>query len=171
MEHVIRTTWNGTAVDPSHWVRIGLERDGGGLGIAIDAPLYADPAPAAPAGPTDGLWAFEVVELFVLGTGRRYLEVEMGPHGHYLVLLLEGKRNVIDRMLPMSYTARILGSRWQCTARVPAACLPRGADSGNAYAVHGPPGHRAHLALYPLGGAVPDFHRLGDFGPLLDGTA
>jgi len=46
--------------------------------IDVDAPLYNDPkSPTAQPGPVDGLWDYEVVEVFLLGSEQRYLEVEV----------------------------------------------------------------------------------------------
>jgi len=42
-----------------------------------------------------------VVEAFFLGTDDRYLEVEVGPHGHYLVLQLHGSRNLVRDHVPI----------------------------------------------------------------------
>lgn len=167
MQHVISTAWNGKALPRERWVFVDLAWSGGNLAVDVDSPFYGNPAPAGPAGPTEGLWEFEVVELFLLGGGCRYLEVELGPHGHYLALFLEGTRNITRRMLPLEYAARISGSRWRGAALIPENYIPEGAFSGNAYAIYGRAGKRRHLALYPLsGGDVPDFHRLEDFGPL-----
>ncbi len=56
------------------------------------------------------LWEYEVVEAFfatkVDGVWR-YLEVEFSPHGHHLVLLLNGVRNAIKHSLPIQYEAKI----------------------------------------------------------------
>jgi hypothetical protein len=167
MKHVIAGTWNGHPISRKHWVSVDLALKKGELVMNLDSPFYDNPKPGGPAGPTDGLWDFEVVELFLSGDGNRYLEVELGPHGHHLALILEGKRNIIEKKLPLEYTALIRGSRWRGTAAVPAAYIPGGRLTGNLYAIYGPAEARIHLALYPLGGDAPDFHRLEDFRPLL----
>ncbi len=39
---------------------------------------------------------------------RRYLEVELSPHGQHLLLLLDGSRNTVESGLPLDdYTAQI----------------------------------------------------------------
>jgi hypothetical protein len=38
---------------------------------------------------------------------RRYIEIELGPHGHHLVLLLDGVRNAVAKLLPIKYNAAI----------------------------------------------------------------
>ena len=50
----------------------------------------------------------QVVEAFFLNSvTSQYLEVEFGPHGHYLALLLDGKRNAIKTDLRLEYKAEI----------------------------------------------------------------
>ena len=69
--------------------------------ISVSAPFYGDPAP--PGGQTGqayfGLWDYEVVEAFFLNTEDQYLEVEFGPHGQHIVLLLDGRRNAVKSVL------------------------------------------------------------------------
>ena len=38
---------------------------------------------------------YEVVEAFFLNSEDRYLEVEFGPHGQHIALLLDGRRNAV----------------------------------------------------------------------------
>ena len=37
----------------------------------------------------------------------RYIEIELGPHGHHIVLLLDGVRNAVAKLLPIQYEATI----------------------------------------------------------------
>lgn len=41
--------------------------------------------------------------MFFLNGGEEYLEVELGPWDHHLLLLLKGAGNAIDDMLPLEY--------------------------------------------------------------------
>ena len=69
-----------------------------------------------PPGSYYQLWDYEVVELFFLNskTGR-YLELEFGPHGHYLVLLLAGQGNCIKHGLELAdYRAQIIDGMKNC---------------------------------------------------------
>ena len=43
----------------------------------------------------DRLFDVEVVEAFFLNDAGDYLELEFGPHGQHLMLLLSGRRNAI----------------------------------------------------------------------------
>ena len=108
-----------------------------------------------------------LASVFLLGEGQRYLELEFGPHGHHLALRLRGSRNLEESGLPLEYEARQQGDRWTGHARVPLAHLPPGLRAANAYAIHGRGPGRRYLAADPVPGAVPDFHRLGCFRPLV----
>lgn len=44
-----------------------------------------------------------VVEMFFLNKNDEYLEVELGPWGQHLLLLLKGERNAIKHSLPLDY--------------------------------------------------------------------
>ena len=77
------------------------------LSVQVRAPYHSDSPPPSPPGPMDFLWEYEVVELFLLGAGERYTEIELGPHGHHLVLQLVGCRNVVRRCIPVQYQAEI----------------------------------------------------------------
>lgn len=168
----IASRWDGPPAPLAEHVTITLEHLADELVTRVDAPFHADPAPAAPAGSLDELWRYEVVELMLLGERDRYLEIELSPHGQYLVLLLEGYRNVTLRGLPMHYAAQIEGDRWRGEARVPLSWIPSGCQRLNAYAMHGEGAARRHLAWRPRvaspTGAQPDFHVLGAFGSFTD---
>ena len=87
--------------------------------IAVDAPFYNDPRPTDTnlshksssgdsKGSFMGLWDYEVVEAFFLSSEtKQYLEVELGPHGHHLVLFLNGKKNIIKQCLPIKWEVNI----------------------------------------------------------------
>ena len=162
MELRIATTWSGQAVGPDEQVVVGLHDDGD-LVLSVQAPWHWDPLPDAPPGPVPGLWDHEVVELFILGSDERYLEVELGPGGHHLVLRLEGRRQVLEQGLPLAAWARPVGDRWTAQARIPRSWLPPGPHRINAYAIHGQGDQRRYLAWSPTGGDAPDFHRLEAF--------
>lgn len=163
---VIQHTWDGEAVGADERVAIELGLGDAALIVDIEAPFHDDPAPPAPAGSFDGLWEFEVVELFLLGESERYLEVELGPFGHYLVLQLRGSRRLQTKGLPLEYAHKREGQRWSGRASVPVAYLPPELHACNAYAIHGQSEQRRYLATYPVGGREPDFHCLESFEPL-----
>ena len=92
----IATTWDGQPVDHEP-VELTLEGDGEDLVIRISAPFFGDPAPEGgkPGEAFFKLWEYEVVEAFFLNDKEQYLELEFGPHGQHLMLLLNGNRNAI----------------------------------------------------------------------------
>jgi hypothetical protein len=150
---------------------VRLRREGSELCIEVVAPYFADPAPTAPVGATDRLWEHEVVEVFIADAAEHYLEVELSPHGHHLVLELNGVRQVVRSRLPIAYSARVepappgqLG-RFFGQARVPWDYLPKPARRVNAYAIHGPAEKRCYHAHSAPGGDVADFHQLSSFVP------
>lgn len=163
---VVSATWDGDPVGAAETAHLRLRREPEALVVEVDAPFHDDPAPAGAPGPCAGLWEFEVVELFLAGSGPAYLEVELGPHGHHLVLQLGGVRRVLAQGLPLDYRAERLGSRWRGRARLPAAWLPPGPLRGNAYAIHGRGEARRYLAAHAVPGAAPDFHQPERFAPL-----
>jgi hypothetical protein len=154
---------------------VRLSRSALELCIEVVAPYFADPAPTAPVGPTDRLWEHEVCEVFIADAAEHYLEVELSPHGHHLVLELKGVRQVVRSRLPIQYEARIdlaqrdaaagTAGRFLGEARVPWDYLPASALRVNAYAIHGLAAQRCYHAHSAPGGDVADFHRLGSFVP------
>jgi hypothetical protein len=141
-------------------VALVLSRAGGDLLIDVEAPFHDDPMPAGSPGPTDGLWNHEVVELFIVGADARYVEVELSPHGHHLVLQLHGVRTPTASLLPLDYSAVIDGGRWRGRARLDARVIPPGPHAINAFAIHGAGNGRRYLAATAVPGPEPDFHRL-----------
>lgn len=166
MRLIVERTWDDRPADVR--VEVELGRDGEQLVLDVEAPFMGDPPPPGPAGPTPELWNHEVVEVFILGAGQRYLEVELSPHGHHLVLELSGVRQVVRQGMALDYRATIEADRWRARARVPLAWLPVGWDRVNAFAIHGQGAERRYLAWRPAGGEAPDFHRLEVFAPIAD---
>lgn len=162
----VASTWDGQAAHLQEVAQVGLAFSAHELTVEVDAPFHGDPAPAYVPGPTPRLWEHEVVELFLLGADQRYLEVELGPHGHHLVLMLEGRRQVKREGMALLYQAQQNTSRWRGVARVPSAWWPAGLFAVNAYAIHGTGECRRYLAWRPTFGTQPDFHQLEAFGTL-----
>ena len=164
MRFDIDRLWDGSParVDERVTLKIELDRH---LTIELDAPWHNDPPPDGAAGSTWALWEHEVVELFLLGRNEQYTEIEVGPHGHYLCLKLQGVRNIVARELPMSWVVDHQGERWLGRATVSRDQLPDEIVAFNAYAIHGTGEARRYLAYAPVPGDGPDFHRLEHFAP------
>ncbi len=165
---VIESTWDGARAEGNEVVAMTLELGLDELVVHVEAPFHGDAPPSAPPGPTDGLWNHEVVELMLLGADDRYVELELGPHGHHLALLLEGYRERRLAGMELHYHAEVEGARWRGRARLPLVWIPFACRRLNAYAMHGVGTHRRYLAWSPrrdvAPGEAPDFHHLSAFG-------
>jgi len=162
LDLIVASTWDGLPIDESEVSTLSLQAAEGGWRLTVDAPFHGDPPPTSPPGTLDGLWRYEVVELFVAGPGERYLEIELGPHEHHLVLQLAGIRQRSGPPSPLGYHAHIEGDRWRGEAFLPVGLVPRGPYRVNAYAQHGS-NPRRYLAHASVPGESPDFHRLDRF--------
>jgi hypothetical protein len=159
----IAATWDGQPIPENEVAQVECFIENRELTVLVDAPFFGDAPPPSPPGSTDGLWEHEVVELFLLGADSRYLEIELAPHGHYLLLELSGTRNVVRKGMEIRYEAERLGERWRGVAIVPLSYLPPQIAHANAYAIHGSGERRRYLAASPVPGKGPDFHRLEAF--------
>lgn len=167
MKLSIDRTWDGAPLPAAEVATVFLSADAGGLVVDVVAPFFGDPAPAEPPGPTWALWEHEVVELFVLGADDRYLELELGPFGHHLLLRLEGRRNIVEKLLPLDVVTTRLATHWSATARLPAGLIPAGPHRVNATAIRGVGAGRRYAVAEPMPGPQPDFHRLEAFRPVV----
>lgn len=148
-----------------------------GLHIHLDAPWFCNPPPPSPSGSLWGLWEYEVFELFILGDEGRYLEIEFGPYGHFLVLELSGPREIsrkdltlnelnIERVSDLS-SARMM---WSVEANVPLDLLPEAIDVEgvphwglNAFWCFDKENERKYWNAFPLPGDQPNFHQPDHF--------
>jgi hypothetical protein len=163
---VIAHTWNGLPAGRDEQIALEVEVAAEFVQLRVDAPWHGDELPASPGGPCDGLWEYEVVELFLLGAGDRHLELELGPGGHYLALELKGRRRRVRSRVPLEVRSEQRAQRWRAEARLPRRELPAGLYAWNAYAMHGAGAARRYLALQQVPGDRPDFHQLEHFAPL-----
>lgn len=162
MKLTIASTWNGEPLDLSEQATVWAEKKTEGLWVQVESPHYNDPLPTEPVGACDGLWDYEVVELFV-AHGETYSELELGPSGHHLLLQLNGIRNIVAKMLPIVPAWSYESGRWFCEVLIPWPWLPPEPWTLNAYAIHGVGQKRRYLAASPVPGLEPDFHRLSYF--------
>ncbi|KAG3276185.1 UPF0462 protein C4orf33 homolog isoform X3 [Ictidomys tridecemlineatus] len=178
MDFKIEHTWDAFPVkhEPAF---VRLNPGEGGVMVEVSAPFFNDPpAPLGePGKPFNGLWDYEVVEVFFLNdvTGQ-YLEVELCPHGQHLVLLLSGRRNVWKQELTLSFKVSRGETKWEGRAYLPWSYFPPNVTKFNAFAIHGSKEKRSYEALYPVPqhelqqGQKPDFHRLEYFKPFTFNT-
>jgi len=162
----IGATWNGQALPEAGHATVRLWLTPEHLHIQLRAPFHGDPPPPGPPGPTAGLWSYEVVEVFLLGLDEGYTEVELSPHGHHLVLRLRGVRRAVASELPLaSYEVQVGATHWTASAALDRSLLPSPIQRWNAYRIHGTGPERQYLAMAPVPGEAPDFHRLHCFAP------
>uniref|UniRef100_A0AC34RFI5 Uncharacterized protein n=1 Tax=Panagrolaimus sp. JU765 TaxID=591449 RepID=A0AC34RFI5_9BILA len=173
---MINQTWDGKPVDHDpikikmHW---HFERVKGAphkrvIVVEFTAPLFDDPEPDFPPGPTPGLWNYEVVELFFANNEGHYLEVEVGPHGHWLLLFHKGYRDCFNsgEDVDIEVENNFDMNTWHCRFEIPLAFFPAKVTKFNAYAIHGVNSERQYEALHPVtdgGLKEPDFHKLEYF--------
>ena len=162
---LIDRLWDGKQAWALERAEVTFSIGAEGLRLEVAAMFHGDPAPALPPGRIEGLWDYEVVELFLANEAGHYLELELGPHGHYLALRFAGVRHLVSQDLTLSYLAEISGERWRGVASAPLSILPAGADRANAYAIHGQGPDRRYLAAHAVPGPRPDFHQPQFFQP------
>lgn len=160
---LVNHTFDGARLGAGEVISLRLSGLPESLLLEIEAPFHDDPPPPNAVGSTPGLWDFEVAELFICGPGEDYIEIEVGPRGHYLVLRLSGVRKPIEQGLSLHVETAISGSRWRGRVHIPREILPAVPHRINAYGIHGQGARRRYLAAFPTGGDVPDFHCLESF--------
>lgn len=167
----IRTEWNGTPIGHAPVTFQISAQDSSFVRIHVSGPFFDDPGspPCQVGSACDGLWDYEVAEVFFLGKKEKYLEIELSPHGQHLLLLLNGVRKKFMDKVPIKYSAIIdrANNSWTGTAKIPIDYFPPDVSKINAYAIHGSGVNRRYESLYPASSDVsnPDFHRLEFFKP------
>ncbi|CAD6198151.1 unnamed protein product [Caenorhabditis auriculariae] len=176
IRYTIDKTWDGLPLnhDPIqvdlkwHFERLSGRPHKRVVRITFDAPFFDDPEPNEPPGVTDKLWNYEVMEFFFANDRGQYLEIEVGPHGHWLCLLFDGVRTTVNHgeELELECRNKWRGDRWLGEIEVPLAYFPSRITTFNSYHIHGVDDERVYAALYPVTDGThtePDFHRLQFF--------
>ena len=144
---------------PEARVKIDLRIDTAGAHVKIESPYHGDAPPQEPPGSTWALWEYEVVELFLVDEDGSYLELEFGPHGHFLGLRLAAPREMVSTHLKLDYRSHIVDKRWFGKAFISAEHLPIKLSRWNAFAISGNGSARQYLTWSRLPGQYPDFHQ------------
>jgi hypothetical protein len=153
--------WNGSKCqDDRLWAHVELSQTRTGLHVNVQAPmLHEQSIPDGPIGSrVDGLWNFDVVEVFFVGPGHQYLEIELGAGGHFLVLGYSSvkKRSIeYDTFEPIVRFEKTNNKHWTSELVVPWYMIPENLRGMNAFAVMA----GQHLAFEPIPGLKPDFHQ------------
>ena len=157
--------WNGVACpDKRLHGAITLSSTPEGLRITATLPHQATPnIPAHPPGTrVANLWQYDVVECFIVGS-RKYLEVELGAGGHFLVLDFckrapRVRDHEYERFRPaLEWLPSTPGDsgRWRSSVVIPWEMVPKRVNALNAFIIAGD----QFLAYRPTEGSTPDFHQ------------
>jgi hypothetical protein len=156
--------WDGSpCATPNLHGRVELAARRGGLSLVASLPHQPEPRiPTAPEGArVADLWAYDVVECFLACADGRYLEVELGAGGHFLVLSFSAPRvrsaSHESLALPIEFTS--FATAWRAETTLPWHLVPRPLSRLNAFVIAG----GEHLAFAKLPGSAPDFHQPGEF--------
>jgi hypothetical protein len=156
----IERHWNGTRCpDPRHrgtlW--LALTPDALEIGASFGRQTPARRPAVHPGSRVANLWEYDVVECFLVGAGGRYLEIEVGAAGHFLVLEFDAPRRRVNEHAALAppLAFREDAERWHASLRLPLALVPAGLVALNAFAIAG----GSFLAHHPVPGAAPDFHQ------------
>lgn len=171
MRITLATDWNGEPLPPGAEGSVDVHRKPPGeLVFAWDLALALPSSlPVQPAGFHDGLWEYDVVELFLSAGARdgavRYIELEVGPGGHWLALGFRGVRTRTEHFtsaVPELEQSQSTG-RWIGRASFPLAELESFLGPppfhGLAAACLGAGSERRTLCAPALPGRQPDFHQ------------
>jgi len=161
--------WNGAAC-PDRRLHGAATLSSTPEGLRITARLPHQASPRIPAQPPGtrvaNLWEYDVVECFIVGS-RKYLEVELGAGGHFLILdFCNRAPRVRDheyaRFRPAVDWLPSVGEdpgRWRSSIVIPWELVPKRVRALNAFVIV-----RDHfLAYHPTRGSAPDFHQPGVF--------
>jgi hypothetical protein len=160
----IERFWDGTPC-PHARLHGRVELAARGVGLELVASLPHQPKPRVPAAPlgdrVSNLWEYDVVECFLVGAGGRYLEIELGAGGHFLVLSFSGPRIRSDgheSFRPeLDFTSD--PHAWCSRLFLDWELVPPALERLNAFVSAG----GAHLAYGALPGPAPDFHQPARF--------
>ena len=151
--------WDGARADPALFGCWRFTAAADGLEIAARFPRReaARIPAAAPGSRVADLFTYDVAECFFATEGGRYLEVELGAGGHFLVLGFDAPRRrvALHDELELAVDWSCEAKSWSSRTTLPWPLLPEGLSRLNAFAIFG----GQCLAFSPVPGAVPDFHQ------------
>lgn len=157
----IDKNWDGAPCpDDRLWADVFVAQTKEGLLIRAQAPmLHGQKVPDAPIGSrVEGLWEHDVVELFLVGPGHQYLEIELGAGGHFLVLGFDSIRHRSDSFesfAPILRFEKTNERTWKSSVTIPWKLVPENLRALNAFSIMA----GQFLAYSPVPGEQPDFHQ------------
>jgi len=184
--------WNGKDSETNYYgcVSLALSPSTSDMIIKVDADYNNNQIPEKPAGRMRGLWEepYEVFEIFIAsGTKEDYLEINIGPHGHYYIKMIT-KYGTDDNIILDSkptFSMDKQKKKWTAVLTLPSMYLPEpdtDFDSSqplaikwyaNANAIIGSGASREYFSAYPLvnsesdSNSSPNFHKPEMFQPIL----
>jgi len=146
--------------DDRLWAEVNLSQSIKGIHVQVRGPmLHEQRIPEAPIGErVDGLWNFDVIEVFFVGPGHQYLELELGAGGHWLLLGFDRIRHrsrEYASLKPIVRYAKDSDKTWSSEITLPLNLIPENLRAMNAFAIMA----GQFLSLAPLPGEKPDFHQ------------
>lgn len=163
MQLQVNQIWNaGEHPDKELHATIDVSTSDAGIRVTVSAPWRNDMyIPDAPIGRLDGLWDYDVVELFLVGPEHNYLEIELGAGGHWLVLAFDEIRqrsnSYEDLELQVDYSKS--EHRWTSSTTIPWEVVPRPVHAWNGFVI----ARGQFLAAHALPGEEPDYHQPDHF--------
>lgn len=153
--------WDGSVCpDDRLWAHVGITQIRDGIQISVEAPMiHEQRVPDAPIGSrVEGLWEYDVVEVFFVGPGHQYLEIELGAGGHFLALAFDSIRHRSHGYESFEPVVRFekTGERlWRSQIVIPWKMIPENLRALNAFAIM----TGQFLAHSPVPGTEPDYHQ------------
>jgi hypothetical protein len=157
--------WNGDVCpDDRLWAEVSLSKVAEGVLVYVRGPmLYEQQIPDSPIGErVDGLWEFDVIEVFFVGPGHQYLELELGAGGHWLALgfdRIRHRSHEYKNFNPIVRYEKRSDKTWSSRIVLPWRMIPENLRALNACAIMA----GQCLSLTPLSGEKPDFHQPDSF--------
>lgn len=161
LELRVERLWNGEVCpDDRLWAELRISKDQEGLRVRARAPmLHEQRVPNAPIGTrVDGLWEYDVVELFLVGPGHQYVELELGAGGHWLLLSFDSirhRRDAHESFEPIVRFSKTPEKIWTSELVIPWRMIPENLRAINAFSIMA----GQFMALSPTPGSKPDFHQ------------
>lgn len=137
----VKRNWDGSACSPSHRAKAWVCKDSGSgsLVLGVEATYSDDSRPRAAPGPTIDLDSYESVAFYIATQAQasrsdaatddiEYLQIVLGPHGHYMVQKLRGNRKVEltclshEALMTQEWYSALLPRQRVSCAPYPCAC-------------------------------------------------
>uniref|UniRef100_A0A5S6QYD8 Phytanoyl-CoA dioxygenase n=1 Tax=Trichuris muris TaxID=70415 RepID=A0A5S6QYD8_TRIMR len=141
--------------------------------VYIDGPLFDDPPePDNLGGHCPTIYDQECISVVFANNRSQYLDIAVGPHGHWLVRMFSGKgREITKEELELEVQNVFEGNDWRSVFEIPLAYFPGAVTRYNAFALHGS-GSRRHVEAFQpisdgrIGDVAPELHRIEFYKPI-----